>query len=125
MNQLILHKPNFLIFNYTEYDLEDIRGELYESYESLADEMIPRMEELMNDELPINRIYNEIISELAFDDPYEYEWIIGEDTDIFEAVYNANGWKISNDLEEIMLLDHVCFFDRHYDLRNIPTVKVW
>lgn len=125
MNQLILHKPNFLIFNYCSLDLEEIRGELYDTYENLADGEIPQMNDFMDNQQPINSIYDRIISDLSFDDEDHWEWMQDEECDVFESVYIEHGWKVTHDFEEILFLDHVCFFDRTNRLRNIPIMKVW
>lgn len=124
-NQLIIHKPNFLIFNYCPLDLKEIREILYETYELLADGTISEMNDFKDNSMPIDEVYDRIISDLAFDDEDQWEWMQDDECDVFDSQYTQHGWKITHDLEEILLLDHVCFFDGAHILRNPPIVKVW
>jgi hypothetical protein len=126
-SQLILYKPNFLVFNYTELDLEEIRMELYDSYESVAEweKNIPRFEQINEPELPLNDIFNRLISEICFNDTEEYNYMMDEQCDIFESEMFHSGWKINHDFGEILMMDHVCFIDNSYVTHNIPLVSTW
>lgn len=125
-NQLLIYNPNFLVFNYTQLELEDIRTALYDSYIIITEsDEIPSMDVLMGDELPADKIYNQIVSEIAFDDPDEWEWIVAEECDIFESVYDANHWKVTHDLAEILIMDHIFFLDLENLPSDYPNVKVW
>jgi hypothetical protein len=126
-NQLLLYKPNFLVFNYTSLELSEIRWALYESYQMVAynEDGIPEFEALTSDSLPIDEIYNRLISEICFDDTEEYTWMVDEQVDAFEGEQEANGWKISHDFGEILMMDHVSFIDLSKVTHNMPLVHVW
>lgn len=127
MSQLLIFKPNFLVFNYTLLELSEIREALYESYEILTElKILPDIDELSAEEMPLAEIFDQIASEIAFDDTEEYKYIAGQPhEDVFSAVFNANRFKVEHDIQTILLMDHVFFYDSNGIMHNHPNAKVW
>lgn len=127
MNQLVLHKPTFVILNEDNWKIDVIRETLYYSYEQLVEsDIFPSIEELLGDGIPLENVYNQIASFISFGDEHEYDRICDtDDIEHFYATYNRVAPKITHDIQEILMMDVVCFYDERDNLRNIPLVKVW